>query len=205
MRRLIPILLALSALFPAIPAQAGARLVASHSRVRPGDTVVLEWSGLPARSEEVELELSLDGGRWVRISPELDARDGEWRWRVPSYSSAHAQLRLRTGGTSETGVATEQIAALSAEFEIESNGVEAGDDWWHVGEHRSVSYPLVGSQHELWSMSDHTVLFVPESAPAAPVPAEQPTARLDPRERTQAATRKTALPVALPRCFPLRN
>jgi hypothetical protein len=83
--------------------------------VTAGQTVVLRWSALPAESEELELVLSLDGGgRYhVRVSPELEAREREYRWRVPDLPTRHARLMLRMGG--EDG---ERIGALSREFRI---------------------------------------------------------------------------------------
>jgi hypothetical protein len=59
----------------------------------------LSWSELPAGVEEMEVLLSLDDGRtWaVRVSPELDARERRFRWRVPNLPAAHARLRMRLG------------------------------------------------------------------------------------------------------------
>jgi hypothetical protein len=67
--------------------------------VIPGQEIELRWSGLPSSVEEVEIVLSLDGGRTfpVRVSRELDARDQVHRWRVPRFESGTAMLRLRMG------------------------------------------------------------------------------------------------------------
>jgi hypothetical protein len=64
-----------------------------------GDVVELTWSAPPRDVEELEILLSVDGGRHfaLRVSPELDARDGHWYWRVPDVSAENASLRVRIG------------------------------------------------------------------------------------------------------------
>jgi hypothetical protein len=73
-----------------LPANGAAALV-------PGQTVEVRWSGLPAGVEEMELLLSLDGGRHfpVRITPDLDADHGSYAWQVPHLPSGAARLALR--------------------------------------------------------------------------------------------------------------
>jgi hypothetical protein len=73
-----------------LPANGGAALV-------PGQVVEVRWSGLPAGVEEMELMLSLDGGRHfpVRITPDLDADHGSCSWQVPRLPSRTARLALR--------------------------------------------------------------------------------------------------------------
>jgi len=68
-------------------------------RVAPGQEIVLRWSDLPPAVEEVEILLSLDGGRSfpIRVSPELDVKESAFRWRVPGVGAAQAILRLRLG------------------------------------------------------------------------------------------------------------
>jgi hypothetical protein len=106
--------------------------------VEGGQRVEVRWDRLPGSAQEVELELSLDGGRWVRISPELEAREGFYVWSVPAVTSAHARLRLRAGG-SDAGGEFEDVAATSVEFSIGSRASgtirqERALEWWHVGE-----------------------------------------------------------------------
>ena len=89
-------------------ASAPARLLAAPgptltwpgAEVSAGQVVDLAWSGLPAGIEEMEILLSLDDGRSfpIRVTPELDARERRYRWRVPELSAAHARLRIRLGG-----------------------------------------------------------------------------------------------------------
>ena len=62
-----------------------------------GQRFEIRWSTPDDGVEELEILLSIDGGRHfpLRVSPELDAREGRYVWRVPSLSSADARLRLR--------------------------------------------------------------------------------------------------------------
>jgi hypothetical protein len=83
---------------PALSAR-GPALAWPGSEVAGGQLVELSWGELPAGTEELEILLSLDDGRTytVRVSPELDARERRYRWRVPGLHAAHARLRLRLG------------------------------------------------------------------------------------------------------------
>ncbi len=135
MRR--PLLILPALLLLALPHAAAARtpVLDVPGAARAGQRLEISWDGLPGDVREVELELSLDGGRWVRISPELEARDGSYHWSVPALTSAHARLRLRAGGDGFEGA----VAASSA-FRIESREPARGScsttlDWWRVGEH----------------------------------------------------------------------
>jgi hypothetical protein len=67
--------------------------------LRAGETVEIRWSGVPAGAEEIELLLSLDGGRHfsIRLSEELDADEGNFLWRVPNLVSEGASLAIRMG------------------------------------------------------------------------------------------------------------
>jgi len=80
------------------PDAAEARLEGVPDVVHAGDVVEIRWRELPADVREVELELSLGGGRWVRISPELEALEGRFAWRAPQGVGGAAVLRLRAGG-----------------------------------------------------------------------------------------------------------
>src|SRR5215471_20165452 len=90
--------LAIGLLAAATPAVAAPRLQGVPARVRGGSELRVTWSGLGSGAHEAELELSLAGGRWVRVSPELDAREGGFTWRVPAGLAGPARLRLRFGG-----------------------------------------------------------------------------------------------------------
>ena len=64
-----------------------------------GGVVEVSWTGVPASADEVELLLSLDGGRRVavRLTEELSAGDRSYLWRVPNLSGRQAALVLRMG------------------------------------------------------------------------------------------------------------
>jgi hypothetical protein len=56
----------------------------------------IRWEAVPADAKELELLLELDGGRArLRITDELDPRDGAYRWRVPNISARSARIVLR--------------------------------------------------------------------------------------------------------------
>jgi hypothetical protein len=65
--------------------------------VRAGERIDLKWTGIDASIEELEIQLSVDGGRHftLRVTPELDARAGHFVWRVPNLATADARLRVR--------------------------------------------------------------------------------------------------------------
>jgi hypothetical protein len=88
----------------AASAEAGARSVVftapAPGQILQGGTVVeVSWSGVPANAEEVELLLSLDGGRRValRLTEQLSSGDRSYLWRVPNLSAGSAALILRLG------------------------------------------------------------------------------------------------------------
>ena len=64
-----------------------------------GAVVEVSWTGVPASADEVELLLSLDGGRRVavRLTEELSSDDHSYLWRVPNLSARQAALVLRMG------------------------------------------------------------------------------------------------------------
>jgi hypothetical protein len=131
MRPLLPILLAVLLALVASAADAAPRLDGLPRAPHAGDVVHLEWSGLGRDVREVELELSLDGSRWVRISPEMEARDGRFDWHVPEWASGIARLRLRSGGE-----LFERVAVVSEAFAIPAHGrapqLECSGEWWDV-------------------------------------------------------------------------
>lgn len=199
MRVLPAILTALFLLAPATPARAAAKLVVRGTAVRAHDTEGVEWSGLPGWAQEVELELSLDGGRWVRVSPELEAREGGFRWAVPAIASARARLRLRAGGEHR-----EEVLAESEEFVILSAQPDADPEDWRLGRQTAAPVGVRAGGPRLAPMPPAGALLV-EARTSVPAPRElcavlavAPTAA--PRgERRPPALRATR------RGFPLRN
>jgi len=99
-RRLL-LLAAIVLLLPATPALAAREpaLEWPGPEIAAGQVVELSWSDVPAGFDELEILLSLDDGHSfpVRVSPELDASERCYRWRVPNLPAAHARLRMRLG------------------------------------------------------------------------------------------------------------
>lgn len=64
-----------------------------------GDIVEIRWNGVPPSAEEMELLLSVDGGRRfsLRLTEELDSNSGWFLWRVPNLNTERATLALRMG------------------------------------------------------------------------------------------------------------
>jgi hypothetical protein len=120
MRPLLAAALALVALAAPARAAAAPRLHGVPAHVRAGTAVRITWTGLGAEVHEAEVELSIAGSRWVRISPELDAREGGFSWRVPAGLSGSARLRLRYGGEG-----FEALGEGSAPFMIEAGALAA--------------------------------------------------------------------------------
>jgi len=152
-----PLVLALVTL--AGPAVAGPHLRGIPARARAGESMRITWADLGPEAHEAELELSLAGGRWVRISPELEAREGGFSWRVPVGLAGPARLRLKWGGEwfeAEGEVSTPfVIVAETAASYASGSGASLGE-WWNLGRHggaipaqelahRAVLSPAVGA------------------------------------------------------------
>lgn len=169
-----------------------------------GAYVVLRWDRLPDSVREVEVELSLDGGRWVRVSPERDATDGRFVWRVPEVASARARLRLRAGGD---GFECELLA--SGEFRIDArvapNPSAGGLEWWKVGEHAHARGWGTGGAAA--SLAPESVVCVAETAPQSEISAPGPSVaavRLDVRDAVASPAVQGTLALVSQR-YPLRN
>ncbi len=185
MRSLLPALIALVLAAPS--AHAAPRLDGAPRTAHAGDVIRFAWSGLASGVREVELELSLDGGRWVRISPEMDARAGGYAWRVPASASGIARVRLRSGGEW-----FERVAAETPAFPIAGSSAFArpgsGDEWWdvHVAGRRPPR-PEIARRHA----DDRGALAAEEDGR----PAAEPTAALASRRMPG---RGMTTPLALP-------
>jgi hypothetical protein len=108
MRRILPphrltLLAALTLAWALAPAPAhaapGPARLWPGPEVAAGQVIELSWGELPAGVHEMEILLSLDDGRHfaVRVSPELDAHERSFRWRVPNLPAGRARLRMRLG------------------------------------------------------------------------------------------------------------
>jgi hypothetical protein len=126
-----------AALRPAGPAAEILLPPAAAGALHSGEIVELRWRGVPREAEEMELLLSLDGGRSfaVRVTPDLDGDRGAFSWRVPPFPSVQARLAMRINLAGR-----EVIAALSAPFRIAADRRAApwtarsrGGDLWLGG------------------------------------------------------------------------
>jgi hypothetical protein len=127
-------------------ADARARLEGLPAEVRSGERIEVRWRDLDADVHEVELELSLGGARWVRISPEMEALEGHFTWRVPAGLSGPARLRLRAGGGhGEREVAEQELRILDAG--ASGPGASLGTPgWWDLEpEHGPAASGLFGA------------------------------------------------------------
>ena len=103
--------------FPKKPVDPNAVLPARFepipTSVKAGELLELEWDGVPAGAEELELILSLDDGATYtyRVTPQLHGRARSYRWTVPNFAAERARIRLRYG--TEHG---ERDGALSPAF-----------------------------------------------------------------------------------------
>jgi hypothetical protein len=86
--------------------------------LRPDQVVEVRWRGVPRGAAEMELLLSLDGGRHyaIRVTDDLEADRGSYAWRVPPLASGDARLAVRVnlGGR-------EVLGGVSSAFRIEDD------------------------------------------------------------------------------------
>lgn len=191
-------LIALVALAPV--AGAATTMNASRSAAVTGETVVFDWQGLTDGTHEVELELSLDGGRWIRISPGLEPREGRFEWTVPVGLVGEARVRLRAGSRNHEQVIAEVALRLASETMLRPR--TTSDDWWSVESHGAPATAL--GETATWSTATEAHTFTNDSSPTRePVPTDLVlTAMLAP-SRPFAPVRPRAF--AAPRSLPLRN
>jgi hypothetical protein len=182
-----------------------ARVVMTATTVHAGDLVELRWNTLPSNVEELEILLSLDGGRHyaVRVTPECDPRAGRYLWRVPNLATSSARLRLRLGVEereieAEPGTMFEIVAP--PEFDrFHENG------WWSglVHDRSRPGAGLAAPRAALGSARDGQAVSPAPRDEALPAPgATREIARAAPRETFAGSIRR---PASLPRFTPLRN
>ena len=205
MRRLIPFLLALCALVPARTAGAAAVLGACAGEARAGAVVTLEWSGLAAGTHEVELEVSLDRGRWLRISPELEGRERRFEWRVPAGYSGSARIRLRAGRAHEESVVAETALLIAPSSDLGPTRIDSSAEWWNLAEypHAAAGGVFAGSR-PVWAPLTIPPAVVPASSEVGlvPPPAVSLVAGHGSRAEPQAHSSRAFV---APRNTPLRN
>jgi hypothetical protein len=71
----------------------------AEGSLREGETVEIRWSGVPRVADEIELLLSVDGGRHfsLRLTDELNSGSRSFLWRVPGLVTDSASLAIRAG------------------------------------------------------------------------------------------------------------
>jgi hypothetical protein len=102
--------------------------------VQAGDVVEIRWNALPRGVDEMELVLSVDGGRHypIRISAEISGRETSFFWRVPNLGAREARVRLRAHHQSR-----ETESGPGCEFEIVADPTRPAEleqvhegGWW---------------------------------------------------------------------------
>ena len=206
MRNTLAILTALVLSF-ALPAGVAAR-AALHgipSELRGGERVEIRWSGLDPDVHEVELELSLGGARWVRISPEMEALEGGYTWLVPSGLAGPARIRLRAGGEQGEREVAEQSLCFVAESGAGPGASLATPGWWDLGpDHGPAPAGLFGPRGPVLSPGGESAEAVIVSVPG---PARAQTAERADAHRGEAACSPhvRSRGFRAPRQAPLRN
>jgi hypothetical protein len=180
--------------------------------LQAGAVVEVSWAGVPASAEEVELLLSLDGGRRVavRLTEELSSRDHSYLWRVPNLSARQAALVLRMGIEGH-----EIESAPSAVFEITPEPARpavpvdwrAGELWLSAETRARDADPLpaagLDSRSGQWTpLRDRSDPIAPPAGAALSV--ARPAGRRIPIRTDSSGNAPRGLPAPVPPLAPLR-
>lgn len=99
-----------------------------------GQQATVAWDRLPADVDEVELLLSLDGGRRfpIRLTASLDPAAGRARFSVPPLPTTGGRLRLRAGrgAIEEEGPPSEPFVVCVPPSAPAARLVERDGEWW---------------------------------------------------------------------------
>jgi hypothetical protein len=117
-----------------VRAAAGLRLGLPAREVPAGEVVEITWSALPHEVEELEILLSVDGGRHygLRVTPECDPGARRFLWRVPNLVTGAARLRARLGshGQEIEAAPGEGFAIVGAEAGPFADPAFHERGWW---------------------------------------------------------------------------
>ena len=196
--------------FRAAHADPGVRLLSLPRDVGAGDVIEIHWDALAANANEMELVLSLDGGRHfdLHVSPQLEPRLGRFVWRVPNLSTDQARLALRIGIRDR-----EQIWVASSTFRIVGNAsmprgrvaLREGGGLWDAPDAGAPPGGIAAGGPG----SSYSVACAYGSAESPPRGAAiESDARSAPgivRERAERAPARHGAALAAPRYAPLRN
>ena len=211
--RRVLLLAAFVLLLPTAPALAAREpaLAWPGPEVVAGQVIELSWDDLPAGVEEMEILLSLDDGQAfaARVSPELDARERRYRWRVPNLPAAHARLRMRLG-SEHAEIETEPTPSFRI---VGAPGAPAPGPVFHEGTlWTGLVPPGSGSAGpDVFAPVARLVASDPEGAVAeapprsALEPPAQDLAATDPVEPRSGLTPPPMRPGGGPEFFPQRN
>ncbi len=158
---------------------------AAGERLAAGSTATVRWTELPAKVEEFEILLSLDGGRsyGVRLTPRLDPATRELSWEVPNLPADDARLRLRigVGGREIESTVSAPFVILGSPKAPAATLRFAEGEWWTAAltappsselpsREQRAELPGPGqAQHALALLPDetHPLDFAPAVSPAA--------------------------------------
>jgi hypothetical protein len=181
--------------------------------LRAGDTTTLRFAA-GEETEEMEILLSLDGGRTFQLRVTREMSDGtrELRWRVPNLPAARARLALRVrdrDGNEVVRAVSEEFAILPADTEpledLRRFGGEwrAGDALGEMPASAPIEAPGIGGATETLRALDHeTELNRTTHAAHLGAPPETVAAKAEPAPPQRISTPSTP---RLPANLPLRE
>jgi hypothetical protein len=204
MRLIAPVLVLLAA----APAFGTISVTAPPARdLMAGERVTIAWSALPAGVEELEILLSLDGGRSypVRLTPSMDPGRAVFEWIVPNLPATRARVRLRMGIGGR-----ESESDASAPFQI-ARAVGApiapldfrDGEWW-IGESDASGFPFrslqTGGEPSLVDFRAPATMWTgPNSASReAPSAGRSETTFCEPVHGSAAVTDRSSAPRTIP-------
>ncbi len=163
----------LAALHAAEASPARVQTPTAGAEVEVGSVVEVSWNALPIEAKEMELYLSLDGGRSypLRLTPQLPPGLGRLLWRVPNLPTPAARLRVRVGipGRGEVDAEPSPVFRIVAEGSVSAEPVvlRAGELWIGRGSDASpLTPPSLGGAGEEVSPLLH--LSLPGELPQVP-------------------------------------
>ena len=125
------------AALPAAGESAEFALPLAGATLAAGEEVAVQWSGAPAAVVEMELMLSVDGGRRfaVRLTRELEPKTTSYLWRVPRLPTRAARLALRVnldGREVEVGTSAPFVIEAGREPDAPAGSIRflRGELWW---------------------------------------------------------------------------
>jgi hypothetical protein len=123
---------------PAFASSAALSIATGGAPLEPGSAVLVTWPAgtVGAEADEMELVLSVDGGRTypVRVTRRIvpTSESFSFLWTVPSLPSANARLALRAGVDEEAEAET--IVGVTEDFVIAASPGAAAEELFRVGE-----------------------------------------------------------------------